>query len=50
MPYQVLPVVATVLVSGYPVIENKHILVDWANIEVDQLDKEDPTYFFPGWI
>ena len=41
MPYQVPPVVAAVAVPGFPVVGNPNFLVDWANIVVDKLDKED---------
>ena len=41
MPYQVPPVVAAVVVPGASVLGNPNILVLWANIVVDNLDKED---------
>ena len=41
MPYQVMPVVAAAAVPGAPVVGNPNIIVDWANIVVDELDKED---------
>ena len=42
MPYQVTPVVASVVVTVSTVLGNPNILVDWDNIAVDKLDKEDP--------
>ena len=40
MPYQVPPVVAAMEFPGAPVVGNPNILLDWANIVVDELDKE----------
>ena len=40
MPYQVPPVVSEVVVPGVPVVGNPNILVDWANIVVDKLDRK----------
>ena len=36
-----MPVVAAAAVLGAPVVGNPNIIVDWANIVVDELDKED---------
>ena len=41
MPYQVPPVVVAVAVLGAPAVGNPNIIVDWANIVVYELDKED---------
>ena len=41
MLYQVPPVVEEVAVPGFAVVGNPNILVDWYNIVVDKLDKED---------
>ena len=45
-----LPVVEAVAVPGVPVVGNPHVLVDGANIVVDDLDKEDfiPHIFYWG--
>ena len=41
MPYQVPSAVSAVAVPGAPLVGNPNILVDWANIVVDEIDKED---------
>ena len=41
MPYQGPPVLASVVVTGSPVLGNPNILIDWDNIAVYKLDKED---------
>ena len=45
-----LPEVEAVAVPGVPVVGNPHVLVDGANIVVDDLDKEDfiPHIFYWG--
>ena len=43
MPYQVPPVLAAMEFPGAPVVGNPNILLDWANIVVDELDKEYST-------
>ena len=40
MPYQAPPVASSVAVTGSPVVWNPNILVDWANIVVDKLDRK----------
>ena len=41
MPYQVLPVISGVADPGSPLVWKSNILVNWANIVVEELDKED---------
>ena len=49
MPYQVLPVISAVADPGSPLVWNPHILVNWANIVVDKLYKEDSTKHIFYW-